>query len=767
MKKIFGTLICMMTLTTLATGQPQLSKDNIEEILSAMTLEEKAHLVVGSGWGSMMGGSMTGSNETLVPGAAGTTQDIPRLGISATVLSDGPAGVRLNPKRRKTKQTYYATGFPISSLLASTWDVEAVRRVTEALGEEAHEYGVDVMLAPGMNIMRNPLCGRNFEYFSEDPLLCGKMAAAYVNGVQSNGVGTSIKHFAANNQETNRTENNGIISERALREIYLKGFEIAVKEAQPWTIMSSYNRLNGPYTQESHDLLTKILRNEWGFQGIVMTDWTGQRNTPAQILAGNDLMEPGEVSQETELVEAVRSGALPESALDLCVRRILEYIVKTPRFNHYAYSDKPDLKAHARIAREGATEGMVLLKNNHNALPLNAGEKVALFGVRSYETIAGGTGSGNVSKAYVVNLKEGLENAGFSLSDDITEYYTKYISFAHIHATNSGTGNNVLLGEKILPELEMSRAYIDRKAGFSHVAVITIGRNAGEDADRPVDGDFKLNAEEQKLIADVCDAFHQKGKKVIVVLNIGGVIETASWKDYPDAILLAWQPGQEAGNAIADILSGQVNPSGKLPVTFANTFMDYPSSRNFPYDYDPKATDPTAGLNKGSKRARKNVDYTNYEEGIWVGYRYFDTEGEDVSYPFGFGLSYTTFRYSKPGVKATKDGLIATITVTNTGEVAGKEAVQLYVSAPEGGLRKPVKELKAFAKTRLLNPGESETLSFTVSDYDLASFNEGTSQWESAAGNYLLHFAANVNDVRASASYKLAKAREWSVIAYR
>ena len=752
----------MMTLTNLANGQPQLSKDNIDEVLSAMTLEEKAHLVVGSGWGSMMGGSMTGSNETLVPGAAGTTQDISHLGIPATVLSDGPAGVRLNPKRRKTKQTYYATGFPIGSLLASTWDMNAVRKVTEALGDEAHEYGIDVLLAPGMNIMRNPLCGRNFEYFSEDPLLSGRIAAAYVNGVQSKGVGTSIKHFAANNQETNRIENNVIIGERALREIYLKGFEIAVKEARPWTIMSSYNRLNGPYTQESHDLLTKILRDEWGFQGIVMTDWTGKRNTPAQILAGNDLMEPGETSQEQELVDAVLSGTLNESALDTCVRRILEYIVKTPRFNHFNYSDKPDLKAHARIAREGAAEGMVLLKNSHDALPLKANEKVALFGIRSYETIAGGTGSGNVSKAYVISLKEGLENAGLSLSDDITDYYTKYISFAHVHATNSGT-NNVLLGEKILPELELSRGYIDRKADFSNVAVITIGRNAGEDADRPLDGDFKLNADEQKLIADVCDSFHQKGKKVIVVLNIGGVIETASWKDYPDAILLAWQPGQEAGNAIADILTAKVNPSGKLPVTFANTFMDYPSSRNFPYDYDPKATDPTAGLNQGPKRAKKNVDYTNYEEDIWVGYRYFDTEGEAVSYPFGFGLSYTTFSYSKPSVKATKDGFDASVTITNTGKRPGKEAVQLYVSAPEGGLRKPAKELKSFAKTRLLNPGESETLSFAVSKYDLASFNEETSQWESAAGNYILHFAASVNDVREKINYKLKSALSWNV----
>lgn len=761
--KIKFTCFCLfLLLGTCSYAQTQLRPETIEAVIREMTLEEKALLVTGSGWGSMMGGSMTGSNETLVPGAAGTTNAIPRLGIPATVLSDGPAGVRINPRRRGSKETYYATGFPIGSLLSSTWDTELVQRMTAAMGNEALEYGVDVLLAPGMNIMRNPLCGRNFEYFSEDPLLSGKIAAAYVNGIQNNGVGTSIKHFAANNQETLRTENDARIGERALREIYLKGFEIAVRESDPWTVMSSYNRLNGVYTQESKDLLTRILRDDWGFRGIVMTDWTGLRDTPAQILAGNDLMEPGDESQQAQLVEAVRNGSLSEEALDICVRRILEFVVRTPRFNGYTYSDKPDLAAHAQVARETASEGMVLLKNKNHALPLKSKTRVALFGVRSYETVAGGTGSGNVNKAYIVSLDEGLAQAGASLSDDITEYYRKYIDFAHIQAANSGAGNNVLLGEKILPELELSRSYLDRKAGFSQVAVITIGRNAGEDADRTIGGDFKLSSIEQQLIADVCDAFHQKGKKVIVVLNIGGVIETASWKDYPDAILLAWQPGQEAGHAIADVLTGKVNPSGKLPVSFANTYMDYPSSKNFPYDYNPNAPDPTGGLGKGIKRVQKNVDYTNYEEGIWEGYRYFDTAGEDVSYPFGFGLSYTDFNYEKPTVNVSRDGTItATITISNIGETAGKEAVQVYVSAPQGGLVKPVRELKSFAKTRLLQPGESQTLSFKLTPYDLASFNEADSAWETPAGEYTLSFAASSRDIRCGKSFKMKNAQAW------
>lgn len=761
---IVGLALCALPLM----AQPKLQKDNVEEVLKAMTVEEKATLVIGTGWGSMVAGSMTGS-AVLVPGAAGTTQAIERLGIPQTVLADGPAGLRINPTRPGTDKTYYCTGFPVGEVLACSWDVKNVEAVTAAMGNEVLEYGADVLLAPGMNIHRNPLCGRNFEYFSEDPILSGKMAAAYVNGIQSQNVGTSIKHYAANNQEVNRMNNDARVSERALREIYLKNFEIAVKESDPWTVMSSYNRLNGPYTQEDYDLLTRVLRDDWGFRGIVMTDWTGQRNTVAQIQAGNDLMEPGDVKQTQELIEAVKNGSLDEKDLDICVRRILEYIVRTPRFQGYKFSDTPDLKAHATVARQGATEGMVLLKNNAATLPVKGG-KVALFGLGAYETVAGGTGSGNVNKAYTVSIKEGLEAAGFELLPELTSLYESYAQYQHNKdaAEKTAGGWGVMLGSALVPEMLISDKAIDKAAKAADYAFVTIRRNAGEGDDRKVVDDWNLTADEAHMLNEIATAFHTAGKKVVVVLNIGGVIETASWVGLADAVLLAWTPGQEAGHAIADLLTGKVNPSGKLSMTFPVAYMDHPSSKNFPYNYKGgNSMDPFAGIFGGRAVPRKDIDYTDYAEDIWVGYRWFDKAPETVMYPFGYGLSYTTFAYSKPAVKAAKDGgFTATVVVTNTGKVAGKEVVELYVSAPAGGMEKPVKELKAFAKTDLLQPGQSQTLTFTVSAYELASFNQDASQWETAAGAYKVHFAASAQDIRCTAAHKVAKAQTFAVSAH-
>ena len=396
MKKTIISLLAASCAIALS-AQPKLSPDNIDEVLAAMTLQEKATLLVGSGWGSMTAGAMTASNETLVSGAAGTTRAIPRLGIPQTVLADGPAGIRINPTRPGTDKTFYATGFPVGTVLASTWNAPLVEQLTTAMGEEVKEYGADVLLAPGQNLHRNPLCGRNFEYFSEDPLLSGKMAAAYVRGIQGNGVGVSAKHFAFNDQETNRMEDDAIVNPRAARELYLKGFEIMVKESDPWTIMSSYNKINGSYTQQSHDLLTTILRDEWGFQGIVMTDWGNKQGTAKAVVAGNDLMEPGMENEIQRIVEGVQNGAIPQADLDRNVRRMLEYIVRTPRFQGYKYSNQPDLKGHAQLVRKAAAEGLVLLENN-GVLPLQDVRTVALYGVGSYDFIAGGTGSGNVNK---------------------------------------------------------------------------------------------------------------------------------------------------------------------------------------------------------------------------------------------------------------------------------------------------------------------------------------------------------------------------------
>lgn len=740
---------CAVLSLTAAMAQPRLSSDNIDEIIAAMTLQEKATLLVGGSQLIDLNGVPTG-NTALVPGAAGNTRGIMRLGIPNTVLADGPAGLRISPTREGTSQTFYCTGFPVGTLLASSWDLALVEEVTTAMGNEVLEYGVDVLLAPGMNIHRNPLCGRNFEYFSEDPILSGNMSAAYVRGIQSNGVGTSIKHYAANNQETNRNEDDAQISVRALREIYLKNFEIAVRKSAPWTVMSSYNKLNGEYTQQSYDLLTKVLRDDWGYKGIVMTDWGSKAGTVISAAAGNDLMEPGNQTEIDRIVAAVQDGSLSIADVDRNVRRMLEYIVRTPRFKGYNYSNRPDLKAHAAVARKAAGESIVLLRNEDNTLPLAGNEKISLFGVSSIDFVAGGTGSGDVNKAYVVNMADGLRNAGFSIDGKLDSYYRNYLALKNAETELNNTGRS-WWGRPKTAETPVSRAAVDAQAAGNDAAVIVIGRNAGEGADRKVEDDFELTDVERRLISDVSKAFHMAGKKVIVVLNVGGVIETASWKNLVDAIILPWSPGQEGANAVADIIAGRINPSGKLPMTFPVNFLDHPSSYNFPLGNDSQAQN-------GRVRApRKDVDYTEYNEGIWVGYRWFETKDVEVSYPFGYGLSYTSYAYSAPVVKAGKDGFTASITVRNTGAKAGREVVELYVSAPAGGLEKPSKELKAFAKTRELQPGESQTLSFDLSLYELASFNEAANRWETAAGTYDVLFGASVADIRAKAAYRLAK----------
>ena len=759
-------IISAAVMSIAAYAQPKLRADNIDEVLKAMTLEEKATLIAGGGWGSMTAGSMTASDIANVPGAAGSTQPIPRLGIPKTILADGPAGLRISPTRQGDSQTYYCTGFPVGTVLACTWNTELVEQLTTAMGQEVHEYGVDVLLAPGMNLHRNPLCGRNFEYFSEDPLLSGKISAAYVKGIQKNDVGVSVKHFAGNDQEINRNENDARINPRALRELYLKNFEITIREAKPWTIMSSYNKINGSYTQQSHDLLTGFLRDEWGFDGIVMTDWGNKAGTVNAVHAGNDLMEPGDRSESQRVIEAVNNGSLDIADLDRNVRRLLEYIVKTPNFKGYKFSNKPDLDGHAKLVRSAAAEGMVLLKNNGN-LPMEAKGNIALFGLSAYKSIAGGTGSGNVNKPYIRNISEGLEGAGFTLDARLADFYAKHRDYVASQSAlgMGGGGRNVMLGEAVLPEVAINQAAVQACAQRNDAAVIVIGRNAGEGDDRRMVDDFELTDIERALIRNVCNEFHKVGKKVTVVMNIGGVIETSSWKGQPDAILLAWTPGQEVGNSVADVLTGKSNPSGKLSMTFPLSYLDIPSSANFPYNGQTQQQQQGRGGFGGNGNAnagRKDIDYTNYAEGIWVGYRYFNTAGVEVSYPFGYGLSYTTFAYSKPVVKAKNGGFEASITVKNTGKVAGKEAVEIYVSAPEGGLVKPESELKAFGKTRMLQPGESQTLTFTVDAYTLASFNDQTSEWQTAAGNYTVKFGASATDIRATAQFK-GKAAKWAV----
>ena len=728
-----------------------------EETLAKMSLEDKAHFVIGTGMEGVSGDdAVIGATRSLVPGAAGTTFPLDSLGIPAIVLADGPAGLRIDATREGDKATYYCTHFPIGTLLASTWNTQLVEEVGAAIGEEVKEYGADVLLAPAVNIMRNPLCGRNFEYYSEDPVVAGKTAAAYIRGVQKNDVGTSIKHFAANNQETNRMNTDAHISQRALREIYLKGFEIAIKESKPWTVMTSYNYINGIYTSESKDLVETILRDEWGYEGTVMTDWFGGKDGAKQMWAGNDMLQPGKAEQFDSIVAGVKSGKLAEADLDRNVRRIFNLVEKSPRYQGYKYSNKPDLKAHAQVTRQSAVEGMVLMKNE-KALPFGeAVKKVALYGNTSYDFIAGGTGSGNVNHAYVVSLLDGMKNGGYAVSEPLKKAYEAYLAECKAKAEaekqatikkNPAAAQFLSFLPQALPaEKLFSADELTAQAADADVAVITLGRVSGEFLDRKM-ADFNLSDSERSLLQQVCDAYHKAGKQGVVLLNIGGVIETDSWKALPDAILCAWQAGQEGGNSVVDVLSGKQSPSGKFTMTWPVRFNDAYSSKNFPIDEDPRI-DMTKQGQKGNVR---NVDFTDYEEDVYVGYRYFDSFEVPVSYPFGFGLSYTSFELSDAKVTPKGDGFEVSVVVKNIGERDGKEVVQVYVAAPDSkAANKPAKELKAFAKTRLLKPGESQTVTMQVKTADLASFDENASAWVVAEGTYQFLVGVSSQDIKAS-----------------
>ncbi len=761
---LLAILITFFSIPTIAQIQsnnnvPQLGKNSIQEIIAAMTLEEKAKLVVGMGF-KMPGAPVIAPDPEAdkvpekVNGAAGRTHPIARLGIPSITVSDGPAGVRIDPIRNgDSSKTYYATAFPVGVLLASSWDTALIRKTGAAFGHEALEYGVDILLGPGMNIHRNPLGGRNFEYYSEDPLVTGYIAAAIVNGIQSNGVGTTIKHFVANNQETNSQTVNTIVSERALREIYLRGFEIAVKNSQPWAVMSSYNKLNGAYTSERPDLLTTVLKNEWGFTGLVMTDWGGGKDPVAQMKAGNDLIMPGSPNKSKAIMDAVNNGTLDVKQLNANVANILHIILLSPEFKKYKYSNKPNLANDAMVSRTAASEGMVLLKDEAGILPLNNVKKIALFGNASYALLAGGTGSGNVNKAYSVSLMQGLINAGYIVDETLKNDYTAYIADAKMKQRKP---KNFLEHVPPITEMAIPADLPLQAANSADIAVITIGRSSGEGADRKLDNDFYLSAGEKESIKNITDAFHAKNKKTVVVLNIGGVIETVSWRDEADAILLAWQPGQEGGNAITDILSGKINPSGKLATTFPVDYADVPSAKNFPGKELPDAD--TSSIFRKSKPSE-----VTYEEGIYVGYRYYTTFHIQPAYEFGYGLSYTHFAYSNLIVSDVifNGQITASVTVTNNGTVAGKEVVQLYLSAPAKKSDKPAEELKAFAKTNLLEPGKSQTIIFTLNLGDLASFDTPSSSWIAEAGDYTINIGASSSNIVQTKTFHLVK--DWVV----
>ncbi|MBR2151373.1 MAG: glycoside hydrolase family 3 C-terminal domain-containing protein [Prevotella sp.] len=736
LKTVLLSAACMVALGVAA--QPKLSKATIKDVVKAMTLDEKIEFLHGIGMPAASGsGPVTGSVQGKVPGSAGETQRMERLGIPAIIMADGPAGLRIDTIRGDKTRRYYTTAFPTGTILASTWNTALVEEVGNAMGNETKEYGVDILLAPGMNIQRNLLCGRNYEYYSEDPYLTGHIAAAMVNGVQKNGVGTSVKHFAANNQETRRASVDARMSERVLREIYLRAFQYVVKTAQPWTVMSSYNKLNGSFTAESKYLLTTILRDEWGFKGMVTTDWFAGKDFAAQVAAGNDLMMPGRPNETEQIKAAIANGTLSMEEVDRNIERILELVVKCPSFLGYKYTDNPDLKAHAQVSRNAATEGMVLLKNGLTpVLPLKKGMSVALLGNYSYKTIVGGTGSGEVPSAHNVSIAEGFQSAGFTINKELVALHAKYIAEEEAKLPPR---TQIIQKVEAIPERLWTKDELEQLAAKNDIAVITIGRIAGEGRDRKVDADYKLSEAELAMLSNASEVFHAKGKKVVAVLNVDGVIDAYTWADKVDAILVAWLPGVQAGNAVADVVCGKVNPSGKLAITFPKAYEDVPSAKDFP------------GV------PAKKPQYCEYNDDIFVGYRYHNTKNVEPAYPFGYGLSYTTFSMSglKLNAKTFNNKLTATVIVKNTGKVAGKEVVQLYLSAPVASQEKPSEELKGFVKTKLLKPGEKQVITFTLSADDLASYYPDQSSWIADKGTYTVKVGNSSRNFQQETSFTL------------
>ena len=736
-------------------AQPKLNANNIDEVVNAMTLEEKCHLVLGCG--------MHFNDDAKFPGTAGSTFTIDRLGVPETYCADSQQGLRMDSKRQWDHRDYYPTDFVASMTLASTWDREAAFKVGQGIGNEVREFGLDWILSPAMNLIRNPLCGRNHEYYSEDPYLSGTIAAGYVNGVQSKGTAACPKHFVANNQETNRNNNISQVSQRALREIYLKAFEIMVKESNPWTIMTSYNKLNGPYAVQNHELLTTIVRDEWGWKGMYVSDWNAGDDAVAAMKAGNDMLQPGQDKQYQAILAAAKDGSLSMDILNANVKRILEYVVKTHNFKGYKATSNPDLKAHAQVVREVGADGIVLLKNN-GILPLT-GKKVALFGCTSYDWISGGSGFGGTSVGhYTVSLIEGMRSAGYEVYKPLISLYTKHIADEEKRLFPEGRPAFSLLPPARAEEKLFTADELSAAINGSDVAIITLGRKSGEAADRS-EADFYLKEGETQLIKAVSEAYHAKGKKVIALLDICSPIDVASWQEQVDALVCTWQGGQESGFSVADVLSGKVNPSGKLPMTFQIKYGDAYADKNFPANVDDKTMGAMFmwGRNKDDNKNREpqaNIDYTNYEEDIYVGYRYFDSFGKPVAYPFGFGLSYTTFAYDNMTCSVNGDIITVKVDVKNTGSRAGRNVVELFVAAPNSKkLNKPEKELRNYAKTRLLQPGQTETVIMTVATENLASFNEKASAWKTDAGVYTFMICSSANDVEAKAT---AKVKAWT-----
>lgn len=669
-----------------------------QEILGQLTLEEKASLCSGKNFWELKG--------------------IERLGLPSIMVTDGPHGLRKqagDADHLGINKSIEATCFPTASATATSWNVELMREMGEALGEECLAEQVSVLLGPGANIKRSPLCGRNFEYISEDPYHTGEMAAALINGVQSKGVGTSLKHFAANNQEKLRLIIDSEVDERALREIYLAGFETAVKKAQPWTVMCAYNKLNGTYCSENKKLLTDILKEEWGHTGLVVTDWGAINDRVEGIRAGLELEMPGSNGvNDKKIVEAVKNGTLSEELLDKAVIRLLELIIKS--YNNKQEDATYNKERHHELARKIAGESMVLLKNEEQILPLKEDKKIAVIGALAKHNRYQGSGSSQINPTKLENAHDSFKAWGIS------------IDYAKGYEIDTDEMNATLIEEAC--EVAKNNETVVMYVGLTE-------RYESEGYDR----DHMQMPENQNALIE---AVTKVNPNVVIVL-LGGAPVEMPWINDVKAVLNAYLTGQAGGVATLDILYGRVNPSGKLAETYPITLKDNPSYNYFP----------------GGKRA------VEYRESIYVGYRYYDTAKKEVLFPFGYGLSYTTFEYSDLQIEKSEmkedEELLVSLKVKNTGDVAGAEIVQLYVSHPKATIFKAEKELKEFDKV-YLQPGEEKVVTFKLNKRSFAYYNVNIKDWHVETGEYIISVGASSRDIRLTQSVKVISLREDVVV---
>ena len=652
------------------------------EILQKLSLEQKCALLSGKNtW---------------------QTQDYPKQGVPAIWLSDGPNGLRkqagaadhlgLNP-------SVPATCFPTAATMANSWDPALGEEVGRALGEETAANRVNVLLGPGLNVKRSPLCGRSFEYFSEDPYLSGKMAAAYVRGIQENGIAACPKHFAVNSQELRRMASNSVLDERTLRELYLTAFEIVVKEAHPKSIMSAYNKVNDTYANENHHLLVEILRKEWGFDGAVVTDWGGSNDHVEGVKNGSTLEMPSPgLGGARKLLKAVAEGSLSEQEIDLRVDELLDLVLSTIAAMEKA-PRKFDEKAHHELAQRAAAESIVLLKNEGGILPLKHGKKVALIGDFALTPRYQGAGSSMVNPTRVDSLKDAMEAAEL----DMVGYCAGY--------ERSGKPNKAYLDEAV------------SQAKMADVVILCIGLDESSESEGLDRTNIGIPAVQKQLL----DAVAAANPNVVAVVSAGSVIET-DWVEKCRAVVHGYLGGQAGAGAMLEVLTGWQNPCGKLAETIPLRYEDTPAARYFP----------------GKKQ---NAEY---REGLYVGYRYYETANKAVRYPFGYGLSYTTFAYNDLKINAEK----VTFTLTNTGSCAGAEIAQLYVAKPDATVFRPAKELKGFVKV-FLKAGESKTVAIPLDDKTFRYWNVTTDSWEVEGGSYQLLVGANVQDIRLTADITL------------